>query len=159
LKLSRLILAGLVGFFTLFSPSTLARHWSSYGPWFVRIVGWMARRIAPSQHVIATGTTLSTPWADVHVNPGCAGLTGIRIFSILFGMILILNWRRMARPLFCVLYASAILLLWLHNAARVTATVILGGETHYGTTGVIIVGLAGGLALLAMLSTRIPEKI
>ena len=90
-----------------------------------------------------------TPRAIVRVAIGCDGFAGIRTFSILSGLVLLLNYRRMSAVRFCSLYISGVLLLWIHNAARVVRAVVAGGETHYGTSALMVLALALGLALLA----------
>jgi len=148
LKVARTILIGSIAFFVLWAPALVAAHWSGYGPWFTGAVGWAAQRAAPSQRIVVIGTTVFTPRAEVRVAIGCDGFAGIRTFSILCGLILLLNYRRTSALRFCSLYISGVLLLWIHNAARVVRAVVAGGETHYGTSAMMVLALAFGLALL-----------
>jgi hypothetical protein len=146
---ARTILIGSIAFFVLWAPALVAGRWSGYGPWFTGAVGWAAQWAAPSQHIVFIGTIVFTPRAIVRVAVGCDGFAGIRTFSILCGLVVLLNYRRMSAWRFCGLYISGVLLLWMHNAARVVRAVVAGGETHYGTSEMMVVALALGLALVA----------
>jgi hypothetical protein len=84
----------------------------------------------------------------------CDGFEGIRTFSALFALILLLNYRRMGTWRFCVLYFLAVSLLFIHNTARVVGAVILGGETHFHTSELMVLALACGLAVAAMRGGR-----
>jgi hypothetical protein len=132
--IARAVLVGSVFFFVFAAPAAVVGRWSSYGPWFTRIIGFAAHKAAPSQGMGST----------------CDGFESIRTFSILFGLILLLNYRRMGTFRFCGLYLSAVLLLWIHNAGRVAEAVVLGRETHFGTSVIMILALTCGLALVAL---------
>ena len=127
MKIAGFILAGLV-FFFISAPVLVANHWAAYGPWFTDVVSTVAQKAAPAQRIVTLGTIVFTPRAEATVTTACDGFEGIRTFSILFGVVLLLNWRYMANLKFVVLYLSAVLLLWCHNAARIIVAIIQGGE-------------------------------
>ena len=128
----------------------VASQWRNYGPWFTGLVASVAQRAAHSQRIATVGTVVFTPLAEATVTTDCDGFEGIRIFSMLFGVVLLLNWRSVAKFKFVVLYLSAVLFLWCQNAARIVAALIFGGETHYGTREMAIIVLAGILAFVAI---------
>jgi hypothetical protein len=148
-RIAGVVLAGLVAFFVC-APAVVASHWLVYGPWFTGVVAKVAQGAAPSQRIVTVGTIVFTPRAKATVTTSCDGFEGIHTFSLLFGVLLLLNWRRMARLKFVGLYLSAVALLWCHNAARIVAAIVHGGETHYGTSEMMIVMLAGILAFVAV---------
>jgi hypothetical protein len=150
-KIAGLILAGLVASF-ISAPAVVTSQWRAYGPWFTDLVGGVAQWVAPSERIVAVGTIIFTPRAEATVTTACDGFEGIRTFSILFGVVLLLNWRRVAQLKFVVLYLAAVLFLWCHNAARIVIAILLGGETHYGSSETMIVVLAGILAFIAIRS-------
>jgi len=149
MKIAGVILAGLVASF-IAAPALVTSHWSVYGPWFAGVVGRVAQGVAPSQRIVSVGTIVFTSRAEATVTTSCDGFDGIHIFSILFGLLLLAKWRTMAKAKFVGLYLGAVLLLWLHNAARIVAAVVHGGETHYGTSEMMIAVLAGILAFVAV---------
>ena len=149
MRIAKFILVALVAFFVVLAPTLVSSDWDTYGPWFVRGVAGLARQIAPSQRIMTVGTVAFTPTAEVTVGISCDGFAGMRTFSLLFGLILLLTWRRMDAWKFIAMYLAAIAILWIHNAARIVSAIVQGGETHYGSRAIMIVLLAGGLALAA----------
>lgn len=151
MKIAGPVLAAFVALF-ISAPEIVGHQWHAYGPWFTNVVGALARRAAPSQRIVSVGTIVFTPRAEATVTTGCDGFEGIRAFSILFGAVLVLSWRNTAKLRFVVLYLSAVVVLWLHNLARIVVAIIGGGETHYGTSEMMVVVLAGALGLTAFRS-------
>lgn len=143
------ILAALIASF-LWAPVVAASQWGAFGPWFTGVVGHVAQVASPSQRIVAVGTVVFTPRTEVTLTTACDGFVGIRTFSILFGVVFLLNWRSLAKLKFVALYLFAVAFLWCHNVARIAIAIIVGHETHFGTSEIAIAALAGLLALVSI---------
>src|SRR5579864_8598782 len=133
MKVTRFALVILVALFVA-APGIANNHWRVYGPWFTGIAGNLAHKVSPSQRIVVVGTRVFTPHAEATVTMWCDGFQGVRLFSILFGITLLLNWRYATKLRLLFFYVSAIVLLWCRNLAGVILAIVRGGETHYGTS-------------------------
>lgn len=155
MKASRLILVALVTLF-IAGPAIARNGWSFYGPWLTHLASDLAQQIDPTQRMVVVQTRVFTPRAEAKVTTACGGFAGIRTFSLLFAVLMAVSWRAMSKPSFLVLYLAAVVLLWLHNLARIVVAIVRGGETHYGTSEMTIVVLIGLLALAVARAGRGP---
>ena len=155
MKLTRFVLVSFVALFVS-APAAATSHWGIYGPWFASIAGNLARRVSPSQRIVVVGTRVFTPHAEGTITMWCGGFQGIRAFSILFAVALLLNWRNSAKLRILILYIGGVVLLWCRNLAGVTLAIVRGGETHYGTSALAVLVLSIILAIATMRSRSAP---
>jgi len=117
------ILLALVLFFSAAYPAIVQAHWDDLGPAYVRVLFTACHRVAPAQRIVRFGTQLYSSTIEVSIFPECTGLGMIRTYSLLFAATLLLNWKRMQRPIHCLLFVAGIALL---EAANFCRNVVMG---------------------------------
>lgn len=138
---------------SLAAPAIVRDVWPVYGPWLVQLAVRLARDIAPSQQILTVGTTVYTSRTEVHISAACAGAHSMQLFGLVGLAVLLLKRRRAIGYGFLILYLGSLAILWLHNLARLVSAIVYG-ETHYGTSEIIVVALSGLLALAAFRMAR-----
>lgn len=153
MKICGAILLALVLFFSVAFPVVVEAHWGAWGPIYVRLLLAACHRAAPSQRIVQFGTQLYSRSVELSVFPQCTGVDMLRIYSILFGVVMILNWQRAQRPMTLILYAGGLCVLWTANFCR---NVIMGiGRYHaQGWTAVLVFCVFVAAALPMLLRGR-----
>jgi len=140
------------------APAIVRNRWPVYGPWLVHQAVCLAQAIAPSQPILVAGTTVFTAQTEMLISTDCSGALGVRTFSIIGAVVLLLNWRYAANFRFLLLYLGSEAILWLYNLARLAFEIIYG-EQQYGVSEIMVVVVAGLLALAAVRMARSPGKL
>lgn len=96
----------------------LADFVQSLGSVFVAGLGYRA----------GANPTIAGPRLDVTILFYCSGLDGVRLFQILFGLVLVLDWDRLRRWRTLVGYVAGLTTILLANALRITSMVVIGNR-------------------------------
>jgi exosortase/archaeosortase family protein len=139
MKLSGYILAALLGVFITGVPYAIRMNWSSLGPhWATAAASFVPGARTQGDHVL-------TPTADVTITSQCSGAENLQIFSMLFGTVFLMNWKRMQNWKSVLIYLGSVAGLAVINLARIITIVLRAKETHYGLTNTL------GLVVLILL--------
>lgn len=135
------------------APAIVKAQWAVYGPWLVHLAARLAQDLAPSQPIIVAGTTVFTARTEMFISAECSGAGGVRAFSIIGVVVLLLNWRYAANFRFLLLCFCSEAILWLYNLARLAYEIVYG-EQQYGVSEIMVVVVSGLLALAAVRMAR-----
>jgi exosortase/archaeosortase family protein len=121
--------AALVVLFTFFPGRILTALWPWYGQVLGRVVFFFARLFVPGlSYVSAFTPTLDGPDLDVTILQACSGISGIELFDCLFAFVALLDWNRLRKGRALLAYFGGIGAMFLGNALRISALVILGNR-------------------------------
>jgi len=109
------VLLALVLFFIVAFPAVVEAHWDAWGPVYVRLMFDACHYVAPSQHIVQFGTQLYSSAIELSVFPQCTGLDMIRVYSILFGVVMLFDWKHAQQPTSLMLYVSGLCMFWAGN--------------------------------------------
>jgi hypothetical protein len=115
MKICGAILLALVLFFSVAFPAVVEAHWGAWGPIYVRLMFDACHRVAPSQRIVQFGTQLYSSAIELSVFPQCTGIDMIRVYSILFGVVMLFDWKGAQRPASLMLYVSGLCMFWAAN--------------------------------------------
>jgi exosortase/archaeosortase family protein len=139
MKLSGYTLAVLLALFITGVPYAIRMNWSSLGPhWATAAASFVPGARTQGDHVL-------TPTADVTITSQCSGAENLQIFSMLFGTVFVMNWKRMQNWKSVLIYLGSVAGLAVINLARIITIVLRAKETHYGLTNTL------GLVVLILL--------
>ncbi len=153
MKLRGAILLTLVLFFIFAFPAIVEAHWTVWGPAYVRLLLAACRQVAPSQRIVQFGTQLYSSSVEVTVLPQCTGLEMLRTYSILFGVVMVLCWRRSQRPLMLMLYLGGLVTLWTANFCR-NVVMGIGRYAPQGWTSAVVFAVFVFAAYPALMPRR-----
>jgi exosortase/archaeosortase family protein len=123
------LLASLVVLLTFFPQRMFATFW----PWYSQILGYaaysVARLFVPNL-VCVTGPVpaLIGPRLDVSIILPCSGIDGVRLFDLLFGVIVAVEWKWLDKGRALLAYLVGIATVLMANAVRISLLVILGNR-------------------------------
>lgn len=154
MKVSGAILLTLVLFFIVAFPAVVEAHWVAWGPVYVQLLLAACHRVAPSQRIVQFGPQLYSSSIEVFVFPQCTGVDMLRIYSILFGVVMVLGWKRAQRPAMLMLYAGGLCTLWAANFCR-NVVMGLGRYQPQGLTPLLVFGIFVVAAYPVLIRRRI----
>ena len=149
------VLVILVAFGILGLPDFIQAHWHMIGPAYVRMVASVARFFRPGEAVTVSGNWLHSSRVYVSVWAPCVGTDSIKMFSILFAPLVLLNWRKMRGILPVVAYLGSIALLAMANFGRVLFMLWVPQDTHLGAFHIVTLSV---LALAAIVLLRMSKQ-
>jgi len=123
-----LVSAG-VALLTFFPYRLFALVWPIYsqvlGHFVFALAGFFVPGLGyqPSANPLLTGPAL-----DIEIEPGCSGLDGIRVFQLVFALLLVTDWDRLQRRRALVGYFTGIGWVLLSNGLRIVIMVVLGNR-------------------------------
>jgi hypothetical protein len=79
-------------------------------------------------YVPGASPTIAGPLLDVHILFACSGLDGLRLFQILFFLVLVCDWDRLRRWRTLIGYMAGLAAMLLANAIRIAAMVVIGNR-------------------------------
>ncbi len=125
---SELAASGIV-FFTFFPHRLMETLW----PWYSQLLGRIACVVAGAfvpNLVCHTGSipTLAGPKLHVSIILACSGIDSIRLFQLLFAVIVVLDWQRLNRCRVLIAYLLGIATTVMANVLRISLLVILGNR-------------------------------
>jgi exosortase/archaeosortase family protein len=122
-------IAGLVVLFTFLPSRALEALWPWYGQLLGRFVHILAGVFVPSLAYLADANpTLSGPQLDVTIVRECSGINGLELFDYLFGIVLLLDWKRLRKGRALIAYFCGIAAMLLGNAIRIASFVVFGNH-------------------------------
>ena len=111
-----------------------------------KLVGWMARPFSPSLSVDAATLTLITPVFSVQVSEICSGLEGVGLMLVFCTAWLWYFRREYIFPRALIILPIAVLIIFLLNAVRIAAILLIGAAGHQGVAAVGFHSQAGWIA-------------
>lgn len=103
--------------------------WPWYSEWLGRFVyGLSGLFVVGLRYVPGTAPTLAGPDLDVSILFGCSGLNGVKLFQVLFGVVLLVDWDRLKKMRTLAVYLAGIAAMIFANALRITLLVVLGNS-------------------------------
>ena len=123
-----LIAAGLVLF--TWNPSRLFETvWPWYSAWLGRFVYVISGLfVAGLGYTPSAAPTLTGPKLDVSIAFACSGLNGVKLFQILFGVMLVVDWNQLKKMRALAAYFVGLLGMLVANALRIALLVVLGNR-------------------------------
>ena len=123
------IIAALVVLFTFFPSRILATIW----PWYGQVLGKLVFACSTLfvhglTYTGALAPTVHGPDLDVTILLACSGISGIELFDYLFAFVTLLDWNRLRKGRTLVAYFAGMAVMFLGNALRIAAFVILGNR-------------------------------
>jgi exosortase/archaeosortase family protein len=123
------LLAALVVLVTFFPTRLMESAWPWYGQILGRIVYAFAHLFVPGvSYYPALTPTISGPDLDLTILYSCSGMSGLELFDILFGFVVFLDWRRLAKKRALMAYFAGIAVMLLSNALRITSLFVFGNR-------------------------------
>jgi len=123
------VIAALVVLLTFFPSRILTTIW----PWYGQILGKLvfacsALFVHGLTYTGALTPTVHGPDLDVTILLACSGISGIELFDYLFAFVTLLDWNRLRKGRTLVAYFAGMAVMFLGNALRIAAFVILGNR-------------------------------
>jgi hypothetical protein len=149
------LLVVLVSFGILGLPDLIQAHWHMIGPAYVRMVGAVARFLRPSDAITVSGNWILSSRVNVSVWAPCIGTDSIKMFSLLFAPLVLMNWKKMRGVLPVVAYLGSLALLALANFGRVLFMLWRPEDTHLGVFHIVTLSV---LAVAAIVLTKMSRQ-
>ncbi len=122
-------LAALLALLTFYPHRAFMAAWPQYSQVLGHAVYFLSRPfVAFLQYVPDASPTLLGPSLDVTILFGCSGLQAIKLFQILFAMVLVVDWTRLNRRRALVGYSLGLAIALLSNVVRIVLLVVLGNR-------------------------------
>jgi exosortase/archaeosortase family protein len=119
----------VVALVTFFPYRIFVTTWPIYSQVLGHFVHALAGFFVPGLGYQADGApTLTGPALDVRILFSCGGLDGIRLFQVLFGLLLVLDWDRLRRWRALIGYFAGMAIVLLANALRIALMVVIGNR-------------------------------
>jgi len=123
-----LIASGLA-LLTYFPFRLFVVAWPFYSTLLARTVHFLSGLfVAGLGYAPGTSPTITGPVLDVHILFACSGLDGLRLFQLLFFLLLVCDWDHLRRWRTLTGYAAGLGLMLLANAIRIAAMVVVGNR-------------------------------
>lgn len=125
---AELVAATLVLF--TWNPSRLFETvWPQYSEWLGRLVYAVGGLfVAGLAYVPGAAPTLTGPELDVSILFACSGLNGVKLFQILFGVMLLVDWNQVKKVRALAAYFAGLAAMLIANALRIALLVVLGNR-------------------------------
>jgi exosortase/archaeosortase family protein len=119
--------AALIALVSFYPLRIFTMAWPWYGQALGRSVYALCHLFVPSMgYVPALTPTLLGPNLDVTIVFGCGGLQGIKLFQILFALVLVVDWNQINRRRAVTAYFGGLAAMLIANAIRITLLFVLG---------------------------------
>ena len=119
--------AAVIALVSFYPLRIFTMAWPWYGQALGRSVYALCHLFVPSMGYVPSLTpTLLGPNLDVTIVFGCSGLQGIKLFQILFALMLIVDWNQMNRRRAVAAYFGGLAAMLIANAIRITLLFVLG---------------------------------
>jgi exosortase/archaeosortase family protein len=135
-------IASAIALASFFPLRIFTMAWPWYGQALGRSVFALARLFVPgTQYVPALTPALVGPHLEVTIVFGCGGLQGIKLFQMLFALVLVVDWNDLNRRRALAAYFGGLAAMLIANVIRITLLFVLGNtslENHvleYHLTG------------------------
>lgn len=123
-------IAAVIALISFFPLRIFTMAWPWYGQVLGRSVFSLARLFVPATQYVPTLTpTLIGQNLEVTIVFGCGGLQGIKLFQILFTLILIMDWNELNRRRALLAYFGGLAAMLIANVVRITLLYVLGNTS------------------------------
>jgi exosortase/archaeosortase family protein len=125
-------LESVAALFTLFTVYPF-RAFHSLWPWYSQVLGhtvyWLARSVVHGLNFLPERSPiLAGPALEVVVIEDCGGLGAVKLFQVLFAVVLIADWNSLKKGRTVVAYWLGMGIMLLANALRISLLVIVGNR-------------------------------
>jgi exosortase/archaeosortase family protein len=122
-------IAALLTLFTFYPYRIYHALW----PWYSQVLGhavyWLAHPFVRALNFLPEPSpVLAGPALDVVVIPDCGGLGAIKLFQVMFAIILIADWNSLNKARTAVAYGLGTGVMLAANALRISLLVIIGNR-------------------------------
>jgi exosortase/archaeosortase family protein len=119
--------AAVIALVSFYPLRIFTMAWPWYGQALGRSVSALCHLFVPSMgYVPALTPTLVGPNLDVTIVFGCGGLQGIKLFQILFALVLVVDWNQMNRRRALAAYFGGLAAMLIANVIRITLLFVMG---------------------------------
>ena len=123
------LVASAIALLTYFPFRLFLATWPFYSTLLAHSVQFLAGLFVTGLgYTPGPSPTITGPLLDVHILFACSGLDGMRLFQILFFLVLVCDWDRMRRWRTLAGYATGLAAMLLANAMRIAAMVVIGNR-------------------------------
>jgi exosortase/archaeosortase family protein len=142
-------IAAAIALASFFPLRIFTMAWPWYGQALGHSVLALARLFVPgTQYVAALTPTLIGPNLEVTIVFGCSGLQGIKLFQMLFALVLVMDWNELNRRRAVAAYFGGLAAMLIANVIRITLLFVLGNTSLQN--GVLEYHLTGGWILFTL---------
>jgi exosortase/archaeosortase family protein len=121
------LIAAAVVLFTFFPYRLFQLAYAYYSPLLGALVYHVSVFFIPSLHYVAKPLPLILgPHLDVQIIFGCLGADGLALFDWLFGLVMVLEWRRCNKSRALLSYWAGVAAMLAANALRIVLMVLIG---------------------------------
>jgi exosortase/archaeosortase family protein len=118
-----------VAFLTYYPFRIFLTTWPVYSKLLAHLVKSLAAVfVSGLGYRAGANPTITGHALDVTIIFYCSGIDGVRLFQILFGFLLVLDWDRLRRWRTLAGYAAGLATFLLANAIRITSMVVIGNR-------------------------------
>jgi exosortase/archaeosortase family protein len=123
-------IAAIIALVSFFPLRILTMAWPWYGQVLGRSVFALAHLFLPgTQYVAALTPTLIGQNLEVTILFECGGLQAIKLFQILFTLVLVVDWNHLNRGRAVAAYFGGLAAMLIANALRITLLFVLGNTS------------------------------
>jgi exosortase/archaeosortase family protein len=123
------LIASGIALLTYFPFRLFFAAWPFYSTVLAHTVHFLANFFVPGLGSVAGASpTITGPVLDVHILFACSGLDGLRLFQLLFFLLVVCDWDRLRRWRTVAAYAVGLAAMLLANAMRIAAMVVIGNR-------------------------------
>jgi len=144
----------LVAFGILGLPDFIQAHWHMIGPAYVRMVAGVARFFRPGDVIAVSGNWIFSSRVNVSVWAPCVGTDSIKMFSLLFSPLVLVNWKKIRGVLPVFAYLGSLVLLALANFGRVLFMLWRPEDTHLGAFHIVTLSVLAVAAIVLLKVSR-----
>lgn len=124
-------IVALLALLTFYPYRVFHAVWPWYSPFLGQAVFWFSHNFVPGlQLMSSTSPVLVGPALDVVIIPACGGLQILKMFQILFALVLVLDWESLNKVRTLVAYLGGMTAMLSLNALRIALLVIVGNRWY-----------------------------
>ena len=106
-------------------------------PWYSQILGRVVQElsrpfVAGMQYIPSPSPTLVGPHLDVAILFLCSGLQAIKLFQLLFGLVVVVDWAALNRRRTLAAYLGGLGFMLLANSLRIALIFVIGNHVSAG---------------------------
>jgi exosortase/archaeosortase family protein len=137
------LIAAAIALLSFFPHRIFLMAWPWYSQTLGHLVYGLSRPfVSGMQYVAAPSPTLMGPHLEVTILFLCSGLQAIKLFQLLFGLVLIVDWVSLNRRRALAAYLGGLGFMLLANALRIALLFVIGN--HVAAGAVVEYHVTGG---------------
>ncbi|HET7872211.1 MAG TPA: exosortase/archaeosortase family protein [Terriglobales bacterium] len=159
-------IAAAVALVTLYPYRIFAAAW----PWYAQGLGHLAHALARPfvaglSYIAVPTPTLSGPHLDVRILFACSGLEAIKLFQIVFIIMLVLDWVHLNKRRILFGYFGGMAVMLAANAVRIAFLAVTGNLaprlaiTYHLTLGWVFFACVAAALIVPLYSWLMPRRV